>query len=554
MKVLRILFISALIIPQLCSAQLGIDVHGNYGYSLDNQFDDVRYNSLVYNFGMARRFILMHPIELNGSSESNNASISSLNSGTQHINLGTSMYGNKVALGYNSWDGTKVSGSGNIRISTNSTLNLNGCVYGDNRVNTLETKQLKSELSGMNAQVDFYFNKNKTSFSTHLLAKKDDRDYVLNDSLGSLKTNEQLLVWNTTFSYKPSINSSIKAYTGISLYKGDFAGSFVQYNGSQNVLNGGVEVGITRPKWQMQNNANFQALAVIQPNTTHQNRLELSNVFQPTIEKSKTKLSVRNSIILSSANQFYYTPSVTVHHTWDALKVYVNGSRAVHTQTNTLERTPYFVANNTGIQNLTIDRFDVAPSLKLPKYYTIKGLAAYSRFNKFIISNNELKAIARANLTVEKRIGSYLSVSSSYNYRFLGEGDLAKLIPKHTAFLELKNTQIKSAYLGDMLGKTLYWGFDLVGGYRSKQSSLANVIVSDAVQSQYFVDFSYRITNDYYYSRLPFTFTFSVRNLLAQNSLINEEQSNAALLFSEGMRTARSFTIGLEYKFKNNRY
>ena len=272
------------------------------------------------------------------------------------------------------------------------------------------------------------------------------------------------------------------------------------------------------------------------------------------MEGYNTKIKVRNSIVLTSDNQFYYAPSVALHHHWSKFKIYLNAARSVHTQTNSLERTPYFSANNMGLRNLSIDRFDILPSLSLQNQFSVRGLLAYSRIRHLVIDGQELKGLARANVTIEKKIGNYFAVSSTYNYRFLGEGGLAQLAPKHTAFLELKHTRIESAYLGEIIGKSLYWNFDLVGGFRGKKSSVTNVIMPDVVKNQYFIDFYYRIYGFDYYNSPPFSFVFSVRNLLAKNTLIKTEQANAALLFSEGMRVARSFNIGLEYRFRNRRY
>lgn len=554
MRLFRLLIAIGVVVPSIAQAQLGIDAYRNYGYSIDNQFDDVQFNSLSFNFGMARRFMLLHPIEANGSSESHVVGLSALDKSTQVVQLGGHSWGNKVSLGYNTWDGAKIGLTKQIELNEKNQLNVNAVGYGDSRINTLETNNLKSDIEGANVQISYHFDKNKTSFSTYAMAKTDERNYVLYDSLGSLAMNQQLLVWNNVFSYKPSINSTLRAYTGLSLYKGDYNGDFVSYKGNQNLISGGLELEVVRPTWLMMNSARMQSIKAIQPNTTSQNRLELSNIFQPKMEGYNTKIKVRNSIVLTSDNQFYYAPSVALNRHWDKFKIYFNAARSVHTQTNTLERTPYFSANNTGLRNLSIDRFDVLPSLSLRREFTIRGLLAYSRIRNFVMDGQELKGIARANVSLEKRIGSYFSVSSTYNYRFLGIGGLAQLAPKHTAFLELKHSRIKSAYLGEIIGKSLYWNFDLVGGFRGKKSSAANIIMPDVVKNQYFIDFNYRISGFDYYNSPPFSFVFSVRNLLAKNTLIASEQSNASLLFSEGMRVARSFNIGLEYRFNNRRY
>ncbi len=557
MKIARIVVLIAGLIPLISNAQINIDAYRNYGYCIDNQFDEVYFNSLSFNFGMARRFMLLHPIESSGSSESHSVGLSALDKSTQAVHLGGQTYGNKATLGYNTWDGTKLGGSGHIQINDHNTININASVYADERINTIEEVQLKNKVEGAIAQASYHFYKNKTDFASYVMLKTDDRKYVLNDSLGNLNTNQQLLVWNNTFSYKPSINSTLKAYTGLSVYKGDFNGSFVKYNGNQNLLSAGLELEIVRPSWFMLNSIRVQALKDIQTIQTNQNRIELSNIFQPKLAKLKTKLKIRNSIVLTSDNQFYYAPSVALHHNWAKVKLYANAARSVHTQTNTLERTPYLDANYTGLRNLAIDRFDIQPSFELSNNFTIRGLLAYSRFENLQMGNNVLKSLAKTNITLTRKINSYASITGTYNYRFLGNGGLASLAPKHIAFLELKNRQIESAYLGKMLNNQLYWGFDLVGGYRTKYSSIANnAIVQDAVQAQYFIDFSYRISSyERYSNRLfPMVFTFSVRNLLAKNALVTEQQANAALLFSEGIRTARSFTLGIEYVFRNNRY
>lgn len=557
MKIVRIVVLIASLVPLFSNAQISIDAYRNYGYCTDNQFDEVYFNSLSFNFGMARRFMLLHPIESSGSSESHSVGLSALDKSSQAVHLGGQSYGNKAKIGYNTWDGTKLGGSGHIRINDHNTININASVYADERINTIEEVQLKNKVEGAIAQASYHFYKNKTDFASYVMLKTDDRKYVLNDSLGNLNTNQQLVIWNNTFSYKPSINSKLKAYTGLSVYKGDFDGSFVVYKGNQNLLSGGIELEVVRPTWFMLNSANFQALNDVQALQTNQNRIELSNIFQPKLAKFNTKLKIRNSIVLTSDNQFYYAPSVALHHNWAKVKLYANAARSVHTQTNTLERTPYFEASYTGLKNLAIDRFDVHPSFELSKKIIIRGLLAHSRFENLRVANNELKTLSRANITIEKKVNNYTTISGSYNYRFWSNGNLANLAPKHIAFLELRNMQIESAYLGNLLHQKLYWGFDLVGGYRSNYSSIANnTLVNDAVQGQYFIDFSYRISSleRYYNNTFPLVFTFSVRNLLAKNALVTEQQANAALLFSEGIRTARSFTLGIEYVFRNNRY
>jgi hypothetical protein len=399
MKIARIVVLIAGLIPLISNAQINIDAYRNYGYCIDNQFDEVYFNSLSFNFGMARRFMLLHPIESSGSSESHSVGLSALDKSTQAVHLGGQTYGNKATLGYNTWDGTKFGGSGHIQINDHNTININASVYADDRINTIEEVQLKNKVEGAIAQASYHFYKNKTDFASYVMLKTDDRKYVLNDSLGNLNTNQQLLVWNNTFSYKPSINSTLKAYAGLSVYKGDFNGSFVKYNGNQNLLSAGLELEIVRPSWFMLNSIRVQALKDIQTIQTNQNRIELSNIFQPKLAKLKTKLKIRNSIVLTSDNQFYYAPSVALHHNWAKVKLYANAARSVHTQTNTLERTPYLDANYTGLRNLAIDRFDIQPSLELSNNFTIRGLLAYSRFENLQMGNNVLKSLAKTNIT-----------------------------------------------------------------------------------------------------------------------------------------------------------
>ena len=557
MKNVRIVLLITALIPFISKAQISVDAYRNYGYCIDNQFDEVYFNSLSFNFGMARRFMLLHPIESFGSSESHSVGLSALDKSTQAVHLVGNSYGNKASIGYNTWDGTKLGGNGHIRLNDHNTININASSYTDERINTIEEIQLKNKVEGALAQASYHFYRNKTDFASFLLLKTDDRKYALNDNLGNLNTNQQLLIWNNTFSYKPSINSTIKAYTGLSIYKGQFDGSFVQYKGNQNLFSSGIELEVVRPSWFMLNSLRFQALEDVQTFQTNQNRIELSNIFQPKLAKYNTKLKLRNSIVLTSDNQFYYAPSVAIHHNWDKVKLYANAARSVHTQTNTLERTPYLDANFTGLRNLAIDRFDVQPSYEISNKFTIRGLFAYSRFENLQIGNGVLKGLAKTNITLERKINNMATITGTYNYRFLGNGSLASLAPKHIAFLEIKNRQIESAYLGKMLNSQLYWGFDLVGGYRSKHSSIANnALITDAVKGQYFIDFSYRISSyERHYNKIfPLVFTFSVRNLLAKNALETEQQANAALLFSEGVRTNRSFTFGIEYVFGQNRY
>jgi hypothetical protein len=549
---------------QFIRAQVNTDTYKSYMYTIDNQFDNVQISNYNFNFGMARRFVLQFPIEAGGSLESMSLNSNAMESANNTINLNTVNYGRKIQLGYDTWDGVKLGGGYHSVSSNKHNVNAYALAYGDNRINTLENRKIKNQVQGAMVRTNYNYNHKKTEFGSYVMAKSDERKYELEQGNG-LDINQQLIAWNNTFSYKATVNSTLRAYSSVSLYQGDFSANLFRYEGSQQYFSLGAEYEFVRPNWFVQNRINLQRIQDVQVFATSQNQIALNNVVQTTVKGLDTKLRLRNSLIYSE-RRLFYAPALSAVYEKDELRLFADAERTVHTQANAFERYPSYIMSYSGIKNIVRDKYDFRFFYKLPKEYAIKGALSYTHFQNYAVENRgflrsvSLDGIARANITADKRWGSNTTISASYNYRFAGAGELANLAPTHIGFAEIKNNHIRSEYIGDIIGKELYWGFDLAAGYRGKAGNIVDLgwlgydIVPDALEGQFFVDFSYRLTNDYYrYNRtsLPLSFVFSVRNLFAKDALNSDYQNNTMLLLSEGLRAARSFNFTVEYTFHN---
>lgn len=544
----------------LCMTSMGLwaqdhtDVHRKYLYGIDHQLTTIN--------GMSIGMLQLATLQNNGvrsySAERILTANWALENNATTTDIRNIIVQNAATLGYNNWTGTTLQGNYNSKTFKNQRLNVSVSANTADNMRSVAGRDVLNKSNGGMLSANYYYAKKKFSVSSNLELTKDVRQYDSEDALLKLHTNHNYGHWNNNFSYQINNNTKLSATANILGYFGSVKTNDFQYEGSQSLSTLRTTLAQQFRKFSMQNSVTYQRLQDNNVFSRTQNRWEWSNSLSPRIKNKNTKLQLRNSIVHTDSTSFFYAPQLAYSHTKEKISIKASANRFMRTQTNDVEMWPYFTYADNGIRNVTGEQVQTHVAYNLNHEISLYQLLRYEQFTDFKLAGESLRSMARASLGILRRKDRKWNYSGVYHYRFLGDGQLAKLAPEHTAVVQVRRDNIYARQLCSRLPfGDWFWGFEINTGYRSGQHTIErNAVSNERMTGLFFTDVSYSLTNEnrsrYYYdneNKGTWQLDFTIQNLFNDNTLTDNQLNNNFILLTEGIRNTRQAKVALSYTF-----
>lgn len=557
MRFLALITSLSFFIGLFAQQQVELDMQRRLALTPANAINDISYNGLGFNYGLAQRFLLSQPegaYYINQNVDNVSQTLQALD---RNWDLGYSLNNKAVQADYNTLQGFGLGGSyrkyiGHYENNTLDYAHVSVKTCYNNQENNIGNTLVKNENIGLflNGSVGFNLT-DKTFLSTKVFTKFSNRSIAKNDGIGTVFVeNQDLVRTSTVLNHNFSANRKLvfglhNQWYGGNLGQGIHQPSFAvrqQFNKLYLTYN------IARPKFYSSLSTNATVANANRREAAYETWFGLNHDFVYHKNNNKFLVGASNGVNLIEG-QLFYTPVVYSRIYKNQFNFYGYAGRYLKQLTSAYELFPYVRIEPISPFWLTKDAAGIKTGYNWMESLSTSIDISYMKYQSPASSFYKIDNILETSLLVDIDLGEHYRLDLRYTYTPVKNGDLATLIPEHLGLAHFNINNLYFTWLDRALSavgiyRSIYLNAGVVGGYRSSSGFLDQTSITTS-SSNLVADIYLKFSD--YYAR-DSEVGFEVKNIF-NNGANNPELNNPYYLFSEGLRLMRtiSFTVSKSF-------
>lgn len=538
--------------------QVELDMQRRLALTPANAINDISYNGIGFNYGLAQRFLLSQPegaYYINQNVNNVNQTLQALD---RSWDLGHSLSNKAVQADYNTLQGFGLGGSyseynGYYGNKTLDYAHVSAKTQYNNQENKIGNALVQNENIGLLFNGTAGFNlTNKTFLSTKVFTKFSNRSIAKNDAVGTVfAENQDLVRTSTVINHTFSANRKLVFGLHNQWYGGNL-GQGIQVQPSfavrqqYNKLH--LAYSIARPNLYNSLSTNATLANANRRDAAYETWFGLNHDLVYHKNNNKFLMGVSNGVNLINGRLFY-TPVVYSRVYKNQFNFYGYAGRYLKQLTSAYELFPYVRTEPVSPFWLTKNTAGIKTGYDWMESLSTSIDISYMNYQSPASSFFKLDDLLETSFLVDIDLGQHFRLDLRYTYTPLKNGELGELIPEHLGLAHFNVNNLYIPWLRRALSsvgiyRSIYLHAGIVGGYRSSSGFLGETSLT-TTSSNLVADIYLKFRD--YYAR-DFEVGIEAKNIF-NNASNHPELNNPYYLFSEGLRLMRtiSFTVSKSF-------